>query len=88
MGFFWADKRNPHPNALALTGRALHWIGCAMALSLCLFGLFRVGMFFDLMPASKPTGASLTLAVAIVSLVASMVVYFVSRTLRYIFSHE
>ena len=89
MSFFWPGKLNPSPNALVYLGRALHWMGCATALAACLFGIFYVCNSVNLLVvARKPTGATLTMGLGIVSIGVGVAVFFLSRALRYAFSRE
>jgi hypothetical protein len=58
-------------------GRRFNWIRLATALGLCLFGLFHLWNFFTLLPAHKPTGATLALAFGAVLLTAGAALFFV-----------
>lgn len=77
------EKPRPRPKAVVLAGRVIYWTGCALALALVLYGVYLVGMaLFVLMPAHRPTGASLTLAMGVLSMGAGLVVYLIGAVLR------
>lgn len=64
-------------------GRALFWIACAIAVAVCLFGLYYMWVSLKLMMAGKPTGATLTFALyAMPWLFACACIVFVSLVLR------
>lgn len=53
----------------------IKWMLWAIGLGLCGFGVFRAVQSFGLMFDHKPTGASLTLAMGVVSLVIGLAIF-------------
>ena len=81
--------KKPRPKFFVLAGRVLYWIGCAAALAMVLNGIYLAGQgLFILMPAHRPTGASLTMAAGVVWAGGGALVYVIGRGLLRVFGGE
>jgi uncharacterized membrane protein len=69
--------------------RGIQWGLLAIAVGLCLFGVFKVGDSFRILMAEhKPTGSSLTLALGVVSLLGGVAVFVLNWVLNWLLNRR
>jgi hypothetical protein len=96
---FWPKSRNPNPNGFTRFGRVLHWLGAMIGVPLFALSVFWMGV--AIIDALTNAGEWSAYAagvfnpkwpssggLALIALIPAIVIYFLGRALRYIFSGE